>query len=98
MKKLRLEHDDLRVESFATDGPDGLQGTVLGRDTYMFCRTYQGTCVNTGCVTGLTHDCGTAGATDCPQQSECAPYTQGPRTCYETCTDVEWCTVCGAIC
>jgi hypothetical protein len=96
MKKLRLDHDDLRVETFVTDGKEGLRGTVVGKD--FWCRTYQGTCANYGCATGLTHDCGTAGATDCPQQSECAPYTQGPNTCHGTCTDVEACTVCGAVC
>jgi hypothetical protein len=97
MKKLRLDHDDLRVESFATHGEEAPRGTVVGEETYG-CNTYQHTCVYMTCVTGFTHTCGTHLATDCPQQSECAPYTQGPNTCHASCTDVEYCTVCGAIC
>lgn len=108
MKKLRLNQDDLRVESFRTEPGAERRGTVLGHsymtcyetcDPWYFCRTYQETCHNRGCNTGLTHMCETEGATDCPGQGECSPYTQDRgNTCYGSCTDVEGCTVCGAVC
>lgn len=108
MKKLRLDHDDLKVESFRTESEAERQGTVLGHslmtchetcDPWYFCQTYRETCHNRGCNTGLTSMCQTEGATDCPGQSECGAYTQdGGNTCYGSCTDVEACTVCGAIC
>ena len=106
MKKLRLDQDDLRVESFGTEPGMGSRGTVLGHsymtcdvtcDPWFFCQTYEATCHNRGCNTGLTSMCQTGAATDCPGQSECGAYTQG-STCYGSCTDVEACTVCGAVC
>jgi hypothetical protein len=103
MKKLRLDQEDLRVETFGPDGEAGTRGTVMGRDTFVTynyeweCQSYQATCLNTGCQTGLTATCGTGGATDCPGQGECAPYTNG-HTCANTCTDVQACTFCGAVC
>lgn len=75
-------------------------GTVLGRDSrditwnYAWgCQSYRFTCLNTGCETGLTADCGTGGVTDCPGLTECEPHT-----CANTCTDVQACTFCGADC
>lgn len=59
MKKLRLEIDELRVESFATDRPGHEQGTVQahvgtlvgGSCPVVICRTYDDT------LCGLTHGC-----------------------------------------
>ena len=62
MRKLRLELDDLAVESFATAEGEGAQGTVRGLDDYVIIeddvvlmpRTDETVCTcPTGC-TGLT--------------------------------------------
>lgn len=107
MKKLRLDHDSLVVETFSTDDPALNRGTVVGHsyntcyvtcDPWYFCRTYEGTCHNAGCNTGLTSLCGTEGATDCPGGGECAPFTEGPNTCQGSCTDYQGCSFCGAVC
>lgn len=103
MRKLKLNQEDLRVESFAPEAAAGGKGTVVGRnpdvtwDYRWECQSYQATCLNTGCQTGLTAACGTGGVTDCPGQTNCEPYTQG-HTCANTCTDVQACTFCGAVC
>lgn len=59
------------------------------------CYQFYGSCWQT-CNCGLTHTCQTGGATDCPGQTNCAPYTQD-ITCYNSCTD-QGCTACGAVC
>lgn len=43
MRKIKLEVEDLRIESFATDGPVSASGTVYGRDftTPRECPTVQ---------------------------------------------------------
>jgi len=120
MKKIRLDHDELRVESFpTTPGSVRNGGTVFGRGTgYPY-----DTCVGLGCGSGgpscgcgltpgclwtdescqgtcncgLTYTCGTGDATDCPGDTQCAPWTQG-STCEASCTDVQGCTACGAVC
>lgn len=102
MRKLRLDQDALRVESFVTRPDEGSRGTVVGRDSHPYslnwdCQSYEATCYNQGCGTGLTSICATGQATDCPGQSECAPYTDG-HTCANSCTEVEACTYCGAVC
>ncbi len=110
MKKLRLNHDDLRVESFGT-APDARQrGTVMGRDyTYGEFTCYEG-CSPSGQYTchdprtecgGYTGTCGTEGATDCPNASDCCPVPisyDGGFTCYASCTNVEACSFCGQLC
>lgn len=104
MKKLKLDFQDLTVDSFSTEPVEESKGTVVGRDTHPWtqgwdCQSYGDTCYNTGCNTGLTSTCGTAGATDCPGQSECGAYTQDQgNTCVGSCTDVGGCTFCGAVC
>jgi hypothetical protein len=104
MKKLRLDYEDLKVESFGTQDGGGEGGTVMARDgdTYpesfgFNCQSYEETCYNRGCGGGLTSMCGTGQATDCPGQTDCARYTDG-HTCASTCTDVQACTFCGAVC
>lgn len=102
MRKLKLNHDELKVDSFSTIIGSGTGGTVIGRDTsphpYTFgwnCQSYQETCYNRGCYGQLT----TEGATDCPGQSNCGSHTQdGNRTCAHSCTEIEACTFCGAVC
>jgi hypothetical protein len=39
MRKIRLELEDLAVESFATDAADGRTGTVRGNDLSIQCAT-----------------------------------------------------------
>ncbi len=103
MKKLKLDPADLQVDSFATKTDVENGGTVLGRETHhppswnFYCQSGGDTCYNMGCGTGLTSICATENATDCPGQSECGPYTEG-HTCYGSCTEVEGCTYCGAVC
>jgi len=106
MKKLKLNLEDLKVESFATTPePRGERGTVFGQTLptygtdcpcdpthYTQC-TYpqQETCQAT---CGVTCTATTAENTDCPEQTQCQGYTMN----YPTCTDVEQCTWCGEMC
>ena len=94
MKKLRLDHDDLKVETFSTNDPALNRGTVVGHsymtcyetcDPWYFCRTYVETCHNWGCNTGLTSLCETEEPT-------------ADNTCDNSCTDVGGCSFCGAMC
>ncbi len=127
MKKLKLNLDDLRVESFATTpGVSGKPGTVFGQEyTFETCAPqntcdpqqmscvgctgsltcgacnptstcwWQETCLQT-CNCGMTHECVTGLATDCPGETNCPPYTQ-EYTCTPSCTDAG-CTACGQVC
>lgn len=103
MKKLRLNHEDLRVESFTPVDPERRRGTVMAHsydtcyatcDPWFGCRTYQGTCHNGGCNGGFTSLCGTEAHTDCPGLSEC---DNTGNTCDATCSDygctgcLNWC-------
>jgi hypothetical protein len=107
MRKLRLNHEDLKVESFIPSDEGYSRGTVIGEDsegppqTWNYgdwaCQSYQYTCYNRGCINGLTNYCGTAGVTECPGQTDCPPYSEG-YTCAGSCTDVQGCTFCGAVC
>ena len=57
MKKLRLDLDKLRVESFATDGTDADQGTVFGHESEgcrqippgLIHKTHQDSCFVASC-------------------------------------------------
>jgi hypothetical protein len=45
MKKIRLDIDELDVQSFATVYPDGARGTVQGADSApSYEQSYEGTC------------------------------------------------------
>jgi hypothetical protein len=46
MRKLRLEFDRLKVESFQTSSAPGARGTVVGAQDSSFCSAY---CTNTTC-------------------------------------------------
>jgi hypothetical protein len=59
----------------------------------------QATCYNTGCQSGLSSVCQSEGVTDCPGYDTCdAASYDGGFTCYASCTDVEACSFCGAMC
>jgi hypothetical protein len=80
MKKLRLELDELAVESFDTAATDALGGTVHGQATEpascSFCRA---TCIETGCDTcdNSVDYCTCNCTVDCP-----APRTRyNPDSC-----------------
>jgi hypothetical protein len=107
MRKLRLSHDDLQVESFAVSNDEGPRGTVMGKEqegtpptwNYPYdwnCQSYQATCYNQGCGTGLTSLCSMA-ATECPGQGECGQFSED-YTCFGSCTEFQGCTFCGAFC
>lgn len=74
MKTLKLNVDDLKVESFHTTPGDGKEGdgTIFGFDQTHFdktcvepCHTYVNTCPVT-CATCATCSCETCGPTDLP--------------------------------
>lgn len=61
MKKLKLELDELRVESFGAEMEDEEEGTVQGHD---FLRTRSPTCARTGCCEPTWDTCdATCGST-----------------------------------
>jgi hypothetical protein len=109
MKKLKLNHEDLRVESFGTVQGPRQPGTVMGRDgSYGGFTCYEG-CAPSGQYTchdgrgdcnGLTAVCRSEGVTDCPGYDTCDPISYDARgfTCYASCTDVEACSFCGQLC
>ncbi|HWK88556.1 MAG TPA: hypothetical protein VNP72_01125 [Longimicrobium sp.] len=78
MKKLRLDQDDLRVESFTTvnDGA-AARGTVFGRATWATCEGMEtcypyNTCAGTGCGSGYAScGCGWSEATCSHIHSTC---------------------------
>lgn len=99
MRKLRLDTDDVRVESFVTATAAPVRGTVHAEsDTRLYCHTFEETCWNMGCNTGITAPdyCHTEetgnGMPGCPGTSE-----DGGYTCDQTCSDYG-CTVCNAWC
>jgi hypothetical protein len=90
MKKLKLDFDDLKVESFQTpDVPPGVHGTVKGYDVsdscggtcFVMCTGQQscaGTCVPV-CVTNQSCD-GTCFEQHCTNNTDC-----GQNTCDWSC-------------
>ena len=90
MKKLRLELDDLTVESFATDGLTPEVGTVRAHETLLRCSEGCDTGANT-CDGGSTCDGGDSCVVSC---SDCGTnncgYTAGVScgqlSCVYTCT------------
>ncbi|HVG45724.1 MAG TPA: hypothetical protein VM890_13380 [Longimicrobium sp.] len=73
MKKLTLELNDLRVESFAVQTMDEVRGTVAGQNEPAYTRSCDGSCVNTcnscvntclnTCQNSCWNTCGTCNAT-----------------------------------
>jgi len=88
MKKLRLEIDELEVESFDAGAAGETKGTVRGHITYLNCNTAPDqTCGNF--LTCAYPHCETeTWAQDCTDRYTCGTcdYTCGDNTCYETCT------------
>lgn len=74
MKKMRLELDDLRVDSFATGGSETKMGTV---EAHMPPPSMW-TCPEVGC--NETWNCGGGGTNTCN-------YTQYDHTCQHTCAE-----------
>jgi hypothetical protein len=106
MKKLTLELDDLRVDSFATTPVERDGGTVFGEQctcwtncTCPGCPSCDATCGGASCeVTACDLSCGVECATWI-EQNTCANSCQGGYTCDPTChgyaTDVyEGCMLC----
>jgi hypothetical protein len=91
MKKLKLDLDNLRVDSFdLTPAKDsGGRGTVVAQyDTCDTCTCYSacGTCP-TCCGTCYYTDCGT-----CPQDWSCCATCNSCDSCNDTCGDSCGCT------
>lgn len=95
MKKLRLEVETVRVESFVVAGREPVRGTVRGHESY------EDTCHNTTCNTGITAMayCPTAydetcnGWPGCGATGETTGYTNGEGTC-----SAYGCTACNMWC
>ena len=101
MRKLKLDVDTVEVETFAVTGPGGERGTVhANTDTLLYCYSYEPTCWNYGCNTGVTAPdyCPTAADETCNGWPGCD--ATGQTTGYtadQTCSD-QGCTVCVAWC
>ncbi|HEU4557497.1 MAG TPA: hypothetical protein VFS20_06590 [Longimicrobium sp.] len=99
MKKLRLDAEDLQVESFPTDAAAALRGTVEANSA-PFCGSAQDTCWNMGCRSGYSAPeyCPTAADETCPGWPGCNGSSDaGGYSCDNTCSDYG-CTACGALC
>lgn len=91
MKKLRLQLDDLRIDSFDTTAPQKAKGTVFGEQ----CTCYTN-CTCPGCPT-CYQSCN--GSCDASCNGSCGATCDG--TCGATCEDTCYntCAVsCGATC
>lgn len=79
MKKLRLQLDDLSVESFGTHQEETARGTVAGRNEPPYTQSCDGSCVATcaSCVNTCLNTCQASCAGTC---DTCAP------TCEFHCT------------
>jgi hypothetical protein len=84
MKKLRLEPEELRVESFSTDAAGAATGTVRGHDFTLPNCTGGTSCYVTGCDTcdNSLDYCTCACTADCAT-ADCA--SDGCDTRYNTC-------------
>lgn len=115
MGKLRLDVDSVQVESFITAAPEAMRGTVRAKsDTFdpwcftfqdtcftrLNCHSFQATCWNAGCNSGMTAPdyCPTAANETCAGWADCPGTGQNSQyTCEGTCSDYG-CTVCNAWC
>ncbi len=102
MKKLKLNLDDLKVESFNTSTSEPIKGTVKGNWTYtnscgeesdgiVICDTEQATCWNTcdaTCFTNCATDCAT-----CNGSCAADPSCQGPSCYGATCKPIPQCEI-----
>jgi hypothetical protein len=85
MKKLKLELDNLAVESFDTTATHKSRGTVIGEQCT--CYTYCNTCP--GCPTCDATCAYTCDDATCPQCPTCAASCNG--TCDDTCGGNSYC-------
>ena len=68
MKKLRLEMEELRVESFHTERASGKEGTVIGHYPTPHCSIDDGYTCDYSCggqFASCVATCGTCGNTEC---------------------------------
>jgi len=73
MRKLKLEVDDLRIDSFVVDEAEEARGTVAGQNEPAYTASCDGSCVNTcnscvntclnTCQASCWNTCGTCNAT-----------------------------------
>lgn len=105
MKKLRLELDELAVESFAANERDGSRGTVAGREFTQYadeCVTPNGTCER-GCWDGtVAYSCAATCQGSCAScQGTCGASCAGTcagtcgASCFGTCAGCTGVTDCG---
>jgi len=93
MRKLKLETDALRVESFESAPEGGRPGTVRGYLSayYELCQpgdTWQNSCTcEPTCNANTCYNCGTAGCTGAACSTTCNPinYTVDPTSCQPEC-------------
>lgn len=110
MGKLKLNLDDLKVESFVTTpGQHPGRGTVFAQDLTQeetFCWTCQNCltegdtcgCTAVGCQTNeYTCNHGLTYTCSTDPNGDCAPLSWGPDTCQGSCTD-NGCTACDQAC
>lgn len=84
MKKLKLEMDALKVESFDPAGGDGDPGTVRGYLTAYYELCYEGDTWQNTCTCEPT--CNAQTCYQCPPLTPaCPPPTGGGRTCTSFC-------------
>ena len=105
MKKLRLDLDAVKLESFGTT-PRPLQGkgTVFAKSSYTVCYTCEDMTCENSCVTLEPTCTGYSVAATCGQScgggDTCAGYTcewTDNDTCYGSCT-ADGCTICDRAC
>jgi len=83
MKKLKLELNELHVESFAVQRQDEVRGTVAGQNEPPYTESCGGTCVNScvSCVNTCYNTC----------QASCWDTCQTCNTCERHCTAFPLC-------
>lgn len=99
MHKLRLDPENLKVESFETATPDGDEGTVVAHATGRCSQNPDYTCGQVTCNAENTcaRSCGLCGTYYCSVVDSCDPmcdpgYTwQGYETCDFSCHDTCTC-------
>jgi hypothetical protein len=85
MKKLNLNLDELHVDTFETQPPLFVQGTVRG-----YVSEIATGC--DGCATYRASECGCSGESGCDTMDACCmANTRGTRTCETTCNQI----ICG---
>ncbi|HEX9939151.1 MAG TPA: hypothetical protein VGB15_18555 [Longimicrobium sp.] len=89
MKKIKLDLDELGVESFNIGAADGDGGTVEGRVT-TYTEAPNLSCPRTGCYSYPAFSC----PSQCPARCDGEYWTEDPNDCYVN-TSLETCDPCG---